>query len=85
MTIKDIFGLLFCGIGATIGTVGYRLLGLAWYFGASVFLMMGILLIWSAARDRRLRDSLDEVSGDWGDRHYTSGASATDGIDVDGD
>jgi hypothetical protein len=85
MKTKDILGMLFCSAGATIGTIGYRLLGLEWYFGACVLLFIGGWLIWDAARDRKLRKAMDEVPGDSGDRHYISGASATDGFDDVGD
>ncbi|MBC3809871.1 hypothetical protein [Undibacterium aquatile] len=85
MTIKDIVGLIFCGAGATLGTIGYRLLGLEWFFGACILLIIGTCLIWDASRDRKLRDALDDVPGDSGDRHYISGTSSTDGFDVGGD
>lgn len=85
MTTKDIIGMIFCGAGATVGTIGYRLLGVEWYFGACILLVIGTCFIWDAARDRKLRDALDEVPGDWGDRHYISGASSTDGFDDGGD
>ncbi len=82
MTLRDIIGLIFCGAGATIGTIGYRLLGLEWYFGACGLFAIGLSFIWSAARERKLRHSMDDVPDDWGDRHYISGSSSTD-FDVD--
>lgn len=78
MNLKDAAGVIFIGAGATVGTVGYRILGLEWYFGACILLGIGVLLIWSAARDRKIRAALDEVPGDWGDRHYLSGSRAAD-------
>lgn len=84
MSLRDILGLIFCAIGVTVGTIGYRLLGLEWYFGAFGIISIGLLFIWSAVRDRKLQKALDEVSGDWGDRHYSSGASATDNLDFSG-
>jgi hypothetical protein len=85
MSIRDLIGIVFCIAGVTIGTMGYRLLGLQWYFGACALLVVGMLLIWSSARDRKIRDGLDDVPGDWGDRHYLSGSSSTDGYDGGGD
>ena len=84
MKIKDVVGMVFVGAGVTVGTVGYRILGLQWYFGACIPLAIGVLLIWSAARDRKIREGLNEVGGDWGDRHYESGWHATDDFDVGG-
>lgn len=84
MSLRDIIGLLFWGAGVTVGTVGYRLLGLEWYFGACGLVSIGVFFIWSAARDRKLQKALDKVPGDWGDRHYISGKSATDGLDFNG-
>lgn len=75
----------FIGAGATAGTIGYRILGLQWYFGACVLLIIGVLLIWSAARDRKINEALDEVPGDWGDRHYVSGSHGTDDFDIGAD
>jgi hypothetical protein len=84
MKLKDVVGLMFIGAGATVSTVGYRILGLQWYFGACVLLAIGMLLIWSAARDRKIRAGLGEVGGDWGDSHYVSGSHATDDVEVGG-
>ncbi|GGC94567.1 hypothetical protein [Undibacterium terreum] len=81
MKLKDLAGMLFSVGGATLGTVAYRLLGIFWFFGGLILLAVSLSLIWSAARDRKLRDALDQVPGDWGDRHYLSGASPTDGFD----
>lgn len=47
--------------------MGYRLLGLAWYWSASVLTLAGFLLIWSAQRDRAIQNALDDGPGDWGD------------------
>lgn len=80
MTLKDIVGMVFIGAGATVATVGYRLLGMQWFLGAVVLLGIGLGFIWSAARDRKIRDALDEVPGDWGDRHFISGEHSTDVI-----
>lgn len=85
MAIRDIFGMILCGAGVAVGTVGYRLLGLQWYFGACGLILVGVAFIWSEARDRKLRELGNDGLGDWGDRHYTSGASSTDGADFDGD
>jgi hypothetical protein len=82
--LKDIAGLMFIGAGAAVGTVGYRILGLQWYLGACVLFSIGMLLIWSSARDRKIREGLDEVGGDWGDTHYISGSHATDDVDIGG-
>jgi hypothetical protein len=84
MKLKDVVGLMFIGTGTAVGTVGYRILGLQWFFGACVLLAFGMLLIWSAARDRKIREGLDEVGGDWGDRHYESGSHATDDVEIGG-
>jgi hypothetical protein len=84
MKLRDVVGLMFIGAGTTVGIVGYRILGLQWYFGACVLLAIGMLLIWSAARDRKIRKGLDEVGGDWGDRHYESGFHANDDVDIGG-
>ncbi|MGZ8304847.1 MAG: hypothetical protein ACXW2U_20215 [Telluria sp.] len=84
MKLKDVVGLMFIGAGTTVATIGYRILGLQWYFGACVLLAIGMLLIWSAARDRKIREGLNEVGGDWGDRHYGSGSHATDDVDIGG-
>jgi|EP01034_Spumella_vulgaris_P038461 hypothetical protein len=81
MTLKDILGMLFVACGATLGTVANKLLGLGWYVGSAVLLVFGSSLIWSAARDRKMREALDQVPGDWGDRHYVSGQHATDSSD----
>ncbi|MFL6672870.1 MAG: hypothetical protein ACJ8LG_06235 [Massilia sp.] len=89
MTLKDALGVTFIALGASVATLGYRILGLQWYFGAAVLFLAGLLLIWSAARDRKIQRALDEVDGDWGDRHYLSGTHATDALDsaadLDGD
>jgi purine-cytosine permease-like protein len=85
MKLKDALGLIFIGVGATVATVGYRILGLQWYFAACVPLAIGVFLIWSANRDRKIREALDEVPGDWGDRHYSSGSHATDDFDTGAD
>lgn len=85
MKLKDALGLIFIGVGTTLATVGYRILGLQWYFDACVPLAIGVFLIWSANRDRKIREALDEVPGDWGDRHYISGAHATDDDDISAD
>lgn len=82
MKLKDAVGLIFIGAGATVGTVGYRILGLHWYFGACVLLAIGMLFIWSAARDRKISGALDQVPGDWGNRGYISGSHATDEFDI---
>jgi purine-cytosine permease-like protein len=82
MKLKDALGIIFIGIGVTVATVGYRLLGLHWYFAACVLIIVGMLLIWSASRDRKIREALDDIPGDWGDRHYISGAHATDDLDM---
>jgi DUF1365 family protein len=82
MRLKDALGIVFIGIGVAVGTAGYRILGLQWYFSAWVPLAVGMFLIWSANRDRKIRDALDEVSGDWGDRHYFTGSHATDDFDI---
>ena len=82
MKLKDALGLIFIGVGVTVGTVGYRILGLQWYFASCVSLVIGVFLIWSASRDRKIREALDEGPGDWGDRHYISGSHATDDFDI---
>jgi purine-cytosine permease-like protein len=82
MKLKDALGLIFIGVGVTVGTVGYRILGIQWYFAACIPLAIGMFLIWSASRDRKIREALDEVPGDWGERHYVSGSHATDDLDV---
>lgn len=51
MKFKDAVGLIFIGAGVT---VGYRILGLQWYLGACILLAIGMLLIWSADRDRKI-------------------------------
>ncbi|PXX43222.1 hypothetical protein [Undibacterium pigrum] len=82
MKIKDFLGVAFCSTGIIIGVIGYRLLGLQWYFGACALIVTGTLFIYSAERDRKLRKALEDVPGDWGDRHYISGASsASDALD----
>lgn len=82
MKFKDAAGMVFIGAGATVGTVGYRILGLQWYFGACLLLAVGAVLIWSAARDRKFREALDQVPGDWGNKDYISGSRATDDFDI---
>lgn len=84
MKLKDVLGLMFIATGTSVGTVGYKILGLQWYFGACIFLAIGLILIWGAARDRKIRESLNEVGGDWGDTHYVSGSHATDDVDTGG-
>ena len=85
MKLKDALGIIFIGVGVTVGTLGYRLLGLAWYFGACILMAIGMSLIWSARRDRKIHEALDGVPGDGGDRRYLSGSYATDGLDSGGD
>ena len=85
MTLKDAIGMLFIGVGATVGTVAYRLLGIKWYVGAGIVLSIGVLLIWSAARDKKIRALMSDVYDDWGDGHYFSGGNATDDVDVGSD
>jgi hypothetical protein len=85
MKLKDALGLIFIGAGVAVATVGYRILGLQWYFAAWVPLAIGMFLIWNANRDRKIRTALDDVPGDWGDRHYISGSHATDDYDIGAD
>jgi hypothetical protein len=82
MNLKDAVGILFIATGTAFATLGYRILGMRWYVFAFGLLLVGVLLIWSAARDRKIRDELDDVAGDWGDRHYISGSHATDDVDI---
>lgn len=82
MEVKDALGLILIGAGTTVGVVGYRLLDLLWYFGACIPLAIGALLIWSAARDRKIREALNQGPGDWGNRDYISGSRATDDFDI---
>jgi len=85
MTFKDFFGIVLATSGLAVGTMGYRLLGLAWYWSASLLAVAGLLLIWSAQRDRALRNALNDGPGDWGDRHYLGGGRATDSADLGDD
>lgn len=81
MSFRDALGLIFCGAGVVVGTLGYRALGLQWYFAALILIAIGVVCIWTEARDRRLRKIGNEGPGDWGDRHYISGEHATDSGD----
>jgi len=85
MTFRDFFGIVLVTAGFAVGTMGYRLLGLAWYWSACVLLLTGGLLIWSAQRDRALRHALNDGPGDWGDRHYLGGGHTTDCADLGDD
>lgn len=85
MTFKDFFGIVLATSGFAVGTMGYRLLGLAWYWSASVLTLAGLLLIWSAQRDRAIQNALSDGPGDWGDRHYLGGGHATDSADLGDD
>ena len=85
MTFKDFFGILFVTAGLAVATIGYRILGLAWYWSASMLGLAGLSSIWSAQRDRAIQNALSNGPGDWGDRHYLGGDRATDSADVGDD
>ena len=84
MSAKDIVGVLLFAVGIALGTLGYRWLGLTWFWIALLSVTVGLLLVLNAVRERKLFDEMrkGEGPGDFGDRHYYSGASAADSIDV---
>ncbi len=86
MSVKDILGIFFFTVGVTLGTLGYRWLGLVWFWIGVGSTTVGLLLVLNAVRERKLLDEIrkGEGPGDYGDRHYYSGASAADSIDVGG-
>ncbi|MBI3530564.1 MAG: hypothetical protein HY067_21670 [Betaproteobacteria bacterium] len=86
MSAKDIIGILLFAVGVTVGTLGYRWLGLVWFWIGALSLTVGLLLVLNAVRERKLLDEMrkGEGPGDFGDRHYYSGSSAADSIDVGG-
>lgn len=80
MNIKDVIGLVLCAVGIGIAIVGYRLLGLTWFWIGVAFDFVGLLLVLNEVRERKLLHELryGRVAGDYGDRHYFSGSSSND-------
>jgi hypothetical protein len=84
MTLKDTIGLVFAVVGVGATMLGYRILPMRWYAGACLLLFVGVLLMWSARRDRKMQEALVDLQGDW-DGDFLSGPGALDGIDAGGD
>lgn len=84
MSKRDLFGISLIGFAVAILTLYCKLhnvnevhsvvaLGLAF-----ICAVLGVNLIYTSYRDRRLREALEATGGDFGDAHYTSGSSFTD-------
>jgi Flp pilus assembly protein TadB len=54
MRLRDIVGLLLVCGAALAAALGYRILGTAWNIGFALLGALGLCLLWSAARARRL-------------------------------
>lgn len=53
MTIKDNFGILLFAVGVTLRTLGYRWLGLIWFWIGVLSRTVGLLLVSNAVRERK--------------------------------
>lgn len=71
MSWKDIMGLVLCSSAALAAMLGYKILGTAWNVGFAVLGSVGLWLLWSAQRERRLSlwavdDFVAEAIADYG-------------------
>ena len=55
MKARDIVGLVLVCSAAFAAALGYRILGTAWHIGFALLGALGLYLLWSAARARRLQ------------------------------
>ena len=78
MTPKDIIGIAFVIVGVPVMALGWRVLGATWAVIGMVAFFIGLWLIIDSAREKRLREMMRGGGpGDYGDRHYISGESAS--------
>lgn len=69
MKLKDALGLTFIAGGVAVGMLGYGILSYHWYLAACIAVVIGVCLIWSARRERRINEALDTSTG-WGSPSY---------------
>lgn len=87
MGVRDVLGLLLSAIGIGMAAVGYRVLGLTWFWIGAACLFVGLLLVLNEVRSRKFEREMRTGGGpgDYGDRHYISGSSSTDFASGSGD
>jgi hypothetical protein len=84
MGIKDVLGLLLSAVGIGMAALGYRLLGLTWFWIGAACLFFGLMLVLNEVRGRKLKREMRHGGGpgDYGNRNYLSGSSASDFSDA---
>lgn len=73
--VKDGIGLACIVIAACAAALGYKILGTAWNVGFAVLGAVGLWLLWSAKRDRRLSLWMIEDECEGGTANYGGGSS----------
>ena len=83
MRPSETIGMLFIAAGVIVGMMEYRLLGLPWFIGAVFLVVLGMVVIWLFAGQRKLRKEQYDQTDGTDDIHPRT--QAADEIDISAD